>query len=380
MALAFALMAVRLSTEGWRLVGRADANGANDLRLRYGEVERWFSDLPVYTSTSHAGYPPASYAILWPMLGWLGEWPARWLWAISTLVALTLLARLTIQQGAVTTRTERVLLLLFLLSIYPTAITIGNGQLGIHVLAALLCGLSLLGASRPASLRNDLLAAALLLFAMVKPSLSAPFFWIVLFVPRRLRPAILVIAGYIALTALAVSFQPRSVGQLLSDLMNVSGKVIAFQGGAELPYWLTLLGLSDWNTLASLLVLAALGVWVYRNRQADLWLLISVAALVARLWTYHRVYDDLLIFVPVVMSYRILKRREFSGDQQAAIGLLGLIALLGLEAPASLAVLPAPWSVVYYAGQTIIWLSLLVFLLWYSRRTPALPAEPSPAR
>ena len=41
----------------------------------------------------------------------------------------------------------------------------------------------------------DLLAAALVLIALVKPTVSAPFFWIVLFVPGKLRSAMIVSIG-----------------------------------------------------------------------------------------------------------------------------------------------------------------------------------------
>ena len=47
-------------------------------------------------------------------------------------------------------------------------------------------------------------------------------------------------------------------------------------------------------TAISLILLGGLGAWVYRFRRVDVWLLIGVSAVIARLWTYHRTYDDLL--------------------------------------------------------------------------------------
>jgi hypothetical protein len=40
-----------------------------------------------------------------------------------------------------------------------------------------------------------------------------------------------------------------------------------------------------------------------------LWLLLGVTALVARFWTYHRWYDDLLILLPMIALFRIAQQR-----------------------------------------------------------------------
>jgi len=57
--------------------------------------------------------------------------------------------------------------------------------------------------SKESSWHQDLLAGALVLIALVKPTVAAPFFWIVLFVPGRLRPAMIVSIGYVALSYFA---------------------------------------------------------------------------------------------------------------------------------------------------------------------------------
>src|SRR5215475_11010952 len=65
--------------------------GAADLKMRYQEVQLWFSGNPVYSGQAqamHAVYPPASYAMLWPLLGWLAFTPARGLWAAMMGVAV----------------------------------------------------------------------------------------------------------------------------------------------------------------------------------------------------------------------------------------------------------------------------------------------------
>ena len=43
--------------------------------------------------------------------------------------------------------------------------------------------------------------------ALIKPTIAAPFFWLLLFLPKSLRPALLVSACYVGLTLLAAVFQ-----------------------------------------------------------------------------------------------------------------------------------------------------------------------------
>ena len=72
------------------------------------------------------------------------------------------------------------------------------------------------------------------------------------------------------------------------------------------------LRLLKWQTPASLLVLFLLGCWTLRHRAGDVGLIFGVTAIVARFWTYHRVYDDLLILLPMVALFPIATpRRRF---------------------------------------------------------------------
>ena len=117
---------------------------------------------------------------------------------MTTVAALSWLVRWSLRESKAITPLERVFVALMPLSMYATGATIGNGQLIIHLLPALLFGLLLLH-SRPSGWRTDLLAAFLILLTLVKPTVSVPFFWIVLFAVR-VRPAVLVALGYIGLT------------------------------------------------------------------------------------------------------------------------------------------------------------------------------------
>jgi hypothetical protein len=94
----------------------------------------------------------------------------------------------------------------------------------------------------------------------------------------------------------------------------------------------------------------------------------GVTAVVARLWSYHRWYDDLLILLPMVTLLRIAWSGSLSRDTNVAAGLLLGLTLIFMIAPGGLYLLPSPWNKVYNDVQVIIWMADLVFLLYW--RTP----------
>jgi hypothetical protein len=126
-------------------------------------------------------------------------------------------------------------------------------------------------------------------------------------------------------------------------------------GSANVHIWLASIGQERWNLPVSLLLLCALGAWVYANRRVDVWLLLGVTAIVARLWTYHLFYDDVILVLPMVALYRI-GRSEVEPRQRAlAVALLALM-LLGLVA--------LYWLRHFEATAPIVWIATLVFLIY----------------
>jgi hypothetical protein len=54
----------------WRLLWQPSPTGAGDLAQRWIEVRDMFAGHDVYLSNGNATYPPATIAILWPILSW----------------------------------------------------------------------------------------------------------------------------------------------------------------------------------------------------------------------------------------------------------------------------------------------------------------------
>lgn len=130
---AIVLMAIAagfwLGYEFARLLFDLGPQGAIDLKLRHQEVKTWFRGEAVYGAIGMANYPPASYAILWPLVGWPGVTQARWLYAFTTVAALAWPVSLVVRASGASTRIERIFMGLIPLSGCATGATIGHGEI-----------------------------------------------------------------------------------------------------------------------------------------------------------------------------------------------------------------------------------------------------------
>ena len=348
-----------------------EAAGAPDLHLRFGEVHAWFAGQPVYPLLPDAIYPPATYALLWPFLGWLA-WPqARLAWFVLSLAAAAGLALLFVRECGGRTASEKLLSAILVFVAYGTGVTVTMGQLGAVVLLAL-AG-SLLLAVRGRGLRDDLLAGLLFAFALVKPSIAIPFFWLLLFLPRRLRPAFLAVGAYAAAMLVAVLCQPAAAADLLSGWVgNVAREPWRVGGYGNLLNALSVLGHPRLALPAGGAALLLLGLFVFFHRRAGLWTLIGGTALVARLFTYHRIYDDILVVFPLAALLRLVFLGEPGPLHRAASASFGLLFLAQLLPSTLLDTRLGPWA--FRSFQVAGWLMALGVLTaaaWRERERPA---------
>lgn len=338
-----------------------------DLQIRWREIHAWFAGQPVYRD-NFAVYPPASFVMLWPALGWVDPSGARRVWGLTTLASLGWLSWLAARESGGSSVASRLVAGLLPLAIYPTRAVMVNGQLALHLLPALVAGLLLL-ARRPPTWTRDVGATALLLIALTKPTLTAPFMWIITTVRGSLRALVLVGVGYAALTALAISFQPQGAATLVRQFMHGAAADSAGASAhahANLHSWITALGIGWGYTLASLAVLAALGWWIYRAEDSELWIRLGIAGLVARFWTFHYRYDDVLVLLPMVALLRMVTRQEAGAPLDRGAATLLVLISISVLIPARLLFPPWPWQAIESA-QTVIWLAALGFLIVRSR-------------
>ena len=328
---------LKIADELRRLTISTAPNGAIDVGLRFQEVQRWFSGVPVYDAVPWIAYPPQAYIVLWPFLGWLDFGSARWLWALTSLAALAGLAAVMGRASGAATPAERVLVVAAVLSMNAVGVTIGNGQLGIHLLLATLTGIVLIARVRQ-SITMDLIGAMLIVAALAKPTLAAPFMWVVLAATARWRPIFIIAFAYVGLTIWAASFQGGDTVRLILQWIAQS-KAEAGGGYGDIQSGLVNAGFVRLAAIAPLPLLLAHGAWTYVHRRADIWVLLGVASIVARLWAYHRVYDDLLVIVGIVALFR-LSRSTSSVRSRRWTSLLFGLAVAAMVAPARLELAP----------------------------------------
>lgn len=360
----------------WRLLLAPSPPGAGDLGFRYDEVQQWFAGTAVYRHSPLAVYPPASYPMFWPLVGWLPYTQARWLWGLTAALGLASLTWVLVKASGAQDRLQRALVVLLLLSMNATGLAIGNGQLILHLLPASLAGVLILRRGR-GGWGEDLLVGFLLLITMVKPTDAVPFFWLALFFGRRLRPLVLVGIAYLAITLLGAWFQPVGFGPLLSDWLANCAR-ISERGCANLHTWLSALGLSRWYLPASFSVLVALGAWLYRYRNADPWILLGVTAAVTRLWTHHLAYDDVLMVMPMLALFRIARRGPGADGADVLAALLLAPTVIVMLTPETIRHLRGPWPFLFALEHTAVWIPMVIFLLDRARRDTAARALVSP--
>ncbi len=357
---------LKLSTEFWRLLFDPSPAGAIDLQILNRQTRAWFDGHLVYAGSTLAPHPPATFAILYPFLGWLEFSEARWVWAATTVVMLGTLTILLVRASGATTRLERGLVALMLLSMNATGVTIGNGQVILHILPVLLTGVLMIRAAPSA--RRHWLGSSLLVLALVKPSVTAPFLWPALFGASRVRlaPMLTIGAGYLGLTLLAASYQPVGLMEVLSTLGTRGADFTGDWSYANVTALLTDLGLIRWSLPTSALVFASLGVWVRFNRRADPWILLGVCALVVRLGIYHLGYDDVLLIVPMLALFRVAKSDSDEGRSLLAGALLAInIGSMLFLASWQFARPPLQWLFVW--GHPLVWIVDLIALIRLAR-------------
>jgi hypothetical protein len=270
---------------------------------------------------------------------------------------------------------------------YAAGAALGNGQLIPLVLPILLY--VVLHLSRPVAAEGNRpwLASAAMLWALVQPTIAAPFFWLVLLVTDKKRYGITIAVCYLVLTLVSsfysadrmLSKKPQFRGTNVLQRWTDKATKGAYHGSRLGGYGSVhdLLAETTWEPAqvqaVSLLLLATLGAWVYAHRHVDLWLLIGITALLARFWTYHRWYDDLLLMLPLVSLFRVTQLPRYgTRAQRIALGLFLVVWGFSL-APGVLYTVP-----VLVPLQVTTWLVVVVFLLYLSNRDRLVLASPLP--
>lgn len=368
---------LRFLVPGFAKMANTIAGGV-DLLLRHGEVQRWFSGDNLFELAGT--YPPASYMMLWIVTGWLSLGASFWLWAGIYLCMAVLLGSLFTRHCGASAPHLQWHALLLPFATYGTGACIGNGQLPLLILPVLLA--TVLLAEKDDHWKTQVAAVILFTWCLVKPHFSAPFFWVLLARHPRTWIPFGILAVYLVLTVWACSYHEESTLQIMTNwatkglgqdthLANLSLYNLSqpFAAGISIATHTV----SAWTSLACILLQ---GLWTWRHRKTDLWILLSVAALTARFWTYHHWYDDMLLLIPLLTLLRIsLRRPEHWPAWIVKVAWpLHLLLYATLLAPGGLYLLRGVPRECYLNAQATIWAAALVYLILAARADKKGPA------
>ena len=368
-----AIMAtLKLGDELRRLLWDYSFVGAVDLRNMHRWIGTWFSGASLFQTGHAAVYPPASYVMLWPLLGWISFSTARWEWAVVSIVGLATIGWLAIRITGAETVREKIFVALLILSINGTGVAIGSGQFILIILPALMAaGLAI--DKSDANLARDFAAGALLTWAMIKPSLALPFIWIFLFRKSHWRAVLITTVLYGVLTFASLAAQKDTLSAIIEGVFyRATNATALFPGTRNIHALVVVLGRPEWMTISSVVMFVALGLCIYYCRHADQWVLVGVTALVARMWTYHRIYDDGLIMLAELALWRIARMRV-SGKERVVSEILlvanaAVMLCLARFLDYSEYSWPPRWIWTCTSIQMLVWLTTLIFLIRYAFR------------
>jgi hypothetical protein len=190
-----------------------------------------------------------------------------------------------------------------LAAVAANATTLRNGQYGLLVNALLFAVLAALDGARPVR------AGLWLALAALKPQSSGPFGLLVL-LPRRLVGVASAAGLLLAFTLGASYWLGASPLHLLSQ---VFGQASSWEGGdAGLMRLMLAAGVPRGAAIVSLACVSMLGaaVLLHVHRARALLVQAAIACVAARLWAYHRRYDDLLVvFLLLPLALDACERR-----------------------------------------------------------------------
>jgi hypothetical protein len=295
------------------------------------------------------GYPPWAYftaLFLVPTF----NWPVTKLFfAILNTFSLGIMAWFTYWITRPYGRLPAFGLLTSVLAMGSNSFTLGAGQYGL-VVNAMIAGMALcLTAERPVG------AGMLYGLSLVKPSISAPFFFVLM--DRQRKSAIMVTVVYIATASLAIwaitGTDPMTMLIQMLDCRRAGG--LTGMGDRGAVAIALLLGISEQIVLTVTAITGLVVSFLVMRafRQSHLIILLGTASVLGHLWTVHRVHDDVMMAFLLIASGH-LALRESSLPNNIVFALVAISLWL-----------PPSVSAITYIGysQLLIWIFSLVYLL-----------------
>lgn len=360
LTLIFAWLAFAYLAKGfYTLAFDSSPSGARDLLERWQEQQYIYLGIYPYRMNPadinaelgrirSGGYPPWAFLTGFFMFPPISSTLTRFYHVFLNLISLGILSRFAYQLGLPFGRMAAYFFVFTSLAISSNCTTLNNGQYGLIVNALLIIVYWLLQANK------NYLAGVFMGIALVKPNISAPYL-LSLVIKRKFKTVILAFV-YIISATFAIAHTTRlNFEKVIGSFLNQI-KYVADDGVSSINI-LIKFGISTEITLVLLTTIGlVLGIVIFQKLQhTSLLTLFASAAVIGRVFTYHRPYDDLML----VFLLLALLTLAFSYPYRLNIIIVSLVGLT-LWLPLSIQNLASPyWSIF----QNTIWLIALVYLL-----------------
>jgi hypothetical protein len=336
-----------------------DESGAGDLHSRWQEQQYIYRGLYPYDITKNSplidprigaitsgGYPP------WAFFSGLIFFPpisfdlTRWYHGFLNTISLVILAIFAYQIGKPYGNLKAWFTVVACLSVSSHATTLGVGQYGI-IINALLVGMFWL------LKKNYNLSAGLFLgLALLKPSISALYFFI-LVIKKRIN-AVFACCVYIVIASSIIGMLVKVSPIYMVEKMITVSQYYVNSGYSGINV-LTNFGINPLMATMLLAVLATaiiIGIF-YLFKDNSLLFFFAIVSVMGRLWTYHLIYDNVMLIFLLLALINL----TFNQSNKSNILILTLV-LLSLSLPAKVTDLPFAQII-----QSTIWIVGFFYLL-----------------
>ncbi|GFE71023.1 glycosyltransferase family 87 protein [Chroococcus sp. FPU101] len=292
------------------------------------------------------GYPPWAF-----FTGFLFVPPISWnltrlYFGLLNIISLVVLALFAFHLGKPYSCSKAWFSMAASLAISSHTTSLNNGQYGIIINAFLILMYWSL-------YKNwNLLAGLAFGVAMIKPNISALYIFVLL-IRRRIK-ALISFSIYLTFATLVICYLTKLSPFYLMEGMFRYSSYFAKQGYSLINVLMNFGLDSEVATfVAPLLGLIVITIISYLCRNYSLLTLFAIASFVGRVWTYHRVYDNVML---IFLVFALLNL-TFQNPKKLNIIVLSLL-LITLWLPARITTLPY-----VEISQMAIWVISLVYLL-----------------
>jgi len=304
---------------------------------------------PILGKINSGGYPPWAFFtgfLMFPNI----PWPlTRFYHVFLNLISLLILSLFSYQIGLPFGRRIGYFFIVSCLAISSNGTTLSNGQYGL-IINAFLIGIFWL-----INFNKNYLAGLLMGLSLAKPTISAPYF-LILIITKNIK-ALLLASVYLFIASVSISHLTQlSLAELAMRFLRQI-KYVADDGMSGINFLVNLgINTEIVTIFLSIVSIVIATVIFYFLRNFSLLTLFAIASVIGRVFTYHRFYDNVML----VFLLLALLQLAFSSPHWLNILMATLVGLTLWVPPLIVERMTNPYGNIV---QIIIWLIALIYLV-----------------